>query len=189
MASIKNTIITQTDGAGKLRVPAGTTAQRPAFPYVSISTGSTLTKPVDGLQLYATNATTTWATYQNLPSYLTGSGCITNTIVNESDTSTFTLHNISGTIRVYMLRNPTWNAVDTTGWTLNSTGNNYFSVDSNISVYYKDFSAGTYTMDTNSAMYIWDFNVDLDLYRGAFRFNTTSSQLEVWTGSIWLTVG
>ena len=34
---------------------------------VSISTGSPLSTPINGLQLFINNATTVWSQYQNLP--------------------------------------------------------------------------------------------------------------------------
>ena len=122
---------------------------------VTISTGTLLATPVNGMQLYITNSSTRWNYYQNLPAYLLGSGKISSTVINETDSGTFSL---TQACRVYMIRNPTWNAVDTTGWTSYETGKNYITGETTLTVFYKDFEPGTgYAYDNNSAMYIWDF--------------------------------
>lgn len=114
----------------------------------------------NGLQLTATNQAywanggtiSTWTTYTNLPSYLQG-GVTTMSINDNSSTISFYA---SDPVRLYMLRNPTWNTVDITGWTLVESGRPYFAADSNVSVYYKDFPAGNTTgLDNDSAMYIF----------------------------------
>lgn len=122
---------------------------------MTISTGSPLSTPVNGMQLFINNTTSAWSNYINLPAYLTGAGKLTTTVINETDSGTFTLNR---GCRAYMLRNPAWNAVDTTGWTVVESAKAYQSVDSNQTVYYRDFIPGTYAMDNNSAMYIFDFN-------------------------------
>jgi hypothetical protein len=122
---------------------------------VSVSTGTELQSPINGLQLRIDAAQNIWSQYQNLPAYLTGVGKITSTVINETDSGTFT---ITKPCRVYMLRVPSWNAVDTTGWTSYETGKSYISGETNVSVFYRDFTAGTYTYDNNSAMYIWSFD-------------------------------
>lgn len=122
---------------------------------VTVSTGSLLSAPVNGMQLYIVNGSSTWLSYQNLPAYLTGPGKISSTIINETDAGTFS---VTQPCRVYLIRNPTWNAVDTTGWTSYETGKNYLSGETNLTVFYRDFDPGTgYAYDNNSAMYIWDF--------------------------------
>ena len=121
---------------------------------VTVSTNTLLAAPVNDMQLYIANGSTTWNRYQNLPSYLTGQGKIASTIINEVDAGTFTT---TANCRVYMIRNPGWSAVDTTGWTSYETGKNYITGETNLSIFYKDITPGTYTYDNNSAMYVWDF--------------------------------
>lgn len=129
---------------------------------LTTSTGSALLSPVNGLRLDHSNVIGTpgsgsyfWQYYQGLPSYLTGTDKLCNTIVNETDSGTWTCDQAC---RLYMLRNTGWNAVDITGWTLQESNTSYISgYGATINVYYRDFVAGTYTYDNNSAMYIWDF--------------------------------
>lgn len=192
MANIKNTTITKADGSATLRVPAGTTAQRPSAPSVTWSTGSSLVRPVNGLNLFISGSLNIWSTWQNLPAYLSGTGTLGTTFINESDSISATLSGFTGTIRAYMLRVTSWNTVDLTGWTLFESNKTYLTAADTIgtlNVYYKDFAPGTYTFDNNSAMYIFDFNQDLTVYKGLFRYNTTLGSLEVYTGSAWIAVG
>ena len=122
---------------------------------VTTSTGSPIVTPYNGLELRINLAGDPWTFYSGLPSYLLGNDKFTSTAVNETDSGTFT---ITQPCRVWLLRSPTWNAVDITDWTLYSTGNS-FGIDGALtSVYYRDYTAGTYAYDNNSAMWIWDFS-------------------------------
>lgn len=165
MATLKNTIINDT---GYLKLPVGDSAQRPSgarifniesnwgvsVAYgVSATAGTNLASPlgyaVDGLQLFI--GAGAWNRYQNLPNYLRG--LLGTTSINDSDSCTFVFQN-TGT--VYMLRLPTWNAVDTTGWTTVETGRPYLTGGESVSVFSRTFTPGTYTFDNNSAMYFFD---------------------------------
>jgi hypothetical protein len=190
MATIQNTIIAKADGTGTLKVPAGTTAERPVVPSVTFSTGSPVSKPVNGLNLYY-GAGNLYSTYTNLPAYLTGQGCLSTIYINQTDSGTVTLAGFSGTIRVYLLRSSSgWDPVDLTGWTLFESARSYIAaIPGTTNVYYKDFAPGTYAFDNQSAMYIYDFNVNVDSYKGLFRYNTTNGSLEVYSGTAWITVG
>jgi hypothetical protein len=118
--------------------------------------------------------------YQNLPAYLTG--LVATTFVNNTNSGTFT---INAAARVYLLRNSNWNPVDLTGWTLVESGKNYLNVASDMSVYYKDFAAGTHTYDDDSAMYMWDFGESVQARNGMVRYNTDSQSLEVFNPLSW----
>lgn len=122
---------------------------------VSVSTGTELMSPVNGLQLRINPSQDLWTTYQNLPAFLTGIGKVTSTVINETDSGTFT---VTQPCRVWLLRSPSWNAVDVSAYTLHSTLNNVGIDASNTSIYYRDVTPGTYPYDNNSAMYIWSFD-------------------------------
>jgi hypothetical protein len=130
---------------------------------VSVSTGTELASPVNGLQLRIDAAQNIWVTYTNLPAYLTGVGKITSTVINETDSGTFT---VTQPCRVYLLRVPSWNAVDTSAYTSYETGKSYFSGETNVSVFYRDVTPGTYAYDNNSAMYIWSFDTPVSEVSG-----------------------
>lgn len=132
------------------------------FP-VSISVNYTpLLTPANGQEIRINTTSDQWGKFQNLPAYLLGNNIVCSTGINETDSGTFT---ITRNCRVYMIRNPGWNAVDTTGWTLYETAKAYIDTDSNLSVYYKDFTTGTFAYDNNSAMYFWVF--DIPVSKGA----------------------
>jgi hypothetical protein len=122
---------------------------------VSVSTGTELQSPVNGLQLRINNTQDVWTTYENLPAFLTGVGKVTSTVINETDSGTFT---VTQPCRVWLLRSANWNAVDVSAYTLYSTLNNVGIDGSNTSIYYRDVTPGTYPYDNNSAMYIWSFD-------------------------------
>ena len=133
---------------------------------VTTSIGSAFAIPQNGLQLYISSSagsglitpsnSTLWSVYQNLPTSLTGPGKIGTICINETDTGTMTTTKAA---RVYLLRDPSWGAVDLTGWTLQSSSNSYLTgYGAVISVYVRDVSSNvTLTFDNLSAMYIWDF--------------------------------
>lgn len=132
------------------------------FP-VSISVNYTpLLTPSNGQDLRINATVDQWQQFQNLPAYLLGNNIVCSTGINETDSGTFT---VTRSCRVYMLRVPSWNVVDTTGWTLYETGKSYITGETNVSVYYKDFTTGTYAYDNNSAMYFWVF--DIPVSKGA----------------------
>ena len=103
----------------------------------------------NGLGLTIDPAGNGWKTYQNLPTYLTGLLCTTG--INEGESLSFTIPACT----VYMLRVPNWDGVDTTGWTEVESGQSYLTDYSGITVYSKEFSAGTYNFDNQSAMYMF----------------------------------
>lgn len=174
MARLKNTSIG--NSTGYLTIPSGTTAER--YRVVPVLTGlynNTPVVAVNGQALTISGNGAAWASYQNLPYYLanlTSTACI-----NDLSSITYT---ITAPTRVYMVREPTWNSVDTTGWTLLETGKNYISGYSNLYVYQRDFDAGTYTVSNNSAMYLFKNNQD-----GQVRYNTTIGLTEYYVGGIW----
>jgi hypothetical protein len=178
MAQLKNTTINDT---GFLKLPAGTTAQRPPVPTVS-ATGlfGSITISSEGQQLFVPGL---WERYQNLPNYLRG--ILTTTSINDSDAVSVTF---SHPVLVYMLRNPAWNAVDTTDWTTVETGKNYITNSGNtISVFSRTFQAGTFTLDNNSAIYMFDFVAAGSTENlGTLRFNTDTQEPEYFNGSIWV---
>ena len=165
---------------GFLELPSGTTAERPPTPTVT-ATGlsGVITISSNGQQLYIPGI---WEKYQNLPSYL--KGLLTTTSINDSDAFSITF---SHTVLVYLIRQTSWDAVDLTGWTTVESGKNYIT-NTTVSVYSRTFSAGTYTFDNNSAMYMFDFvTAGSTLNLGSIRFNTTLQEVEYFNGNIWIT--
>ena len=114
---------------------------------------SPLVTPVNGLQLYINTSRDVWTTITSLPTYLLGNNVLMTTVINESDTAAATL---TRNCRIYLARDAAWNAVDTTGWTLQETRTG-MTITTNTLIYYKDFTPGTYTLDNNSAMYFFVF--------------------------------
>lgn len=177
MATLTNVTISD---SGYLTLASGNTAQRPTTPTISTTTNRPLGIAVNGLKLYIPQF---WSTYGSLPSYLLG--LPTTTYINDTGDSggTFT---ISHACRVYLLRDPTWNAVDLTGYTLLESGQSYISAaPGTTSVYYRDYAAGTYTFDNNSAMYLFDFGANVNAKAGMMRYNTDIQALEHFNGLYW----
>ena len=56
----------------------------------------------------------------------------------------------------FMLRQTGWSSVPLDGWTLISSGNYLGTKYTGIDLYEKTFPSGTYTIDNNSAMYLFD---------------------------------
>jgi hypothetical protein len=112
---------------------------------------NTLGTTSNGMSIGIAGGSSTWASYQNLPSYLLGK--LATVYINDTNGSNWTIP----ACRVYMLRATGWEPVSVTGWTLLETGKNYIpdGAPNDMNVYYKDFTAGTHTFDTYSAMYIF----------------------------------
>ena len=185
MAILKNVTISD---VGFERIPQGSTGQRPTTFSVSLSgiTGG-ISIARDGLQLYIPYPGSPWTVYQGLPDYLKGLQCTIS--INDTDAGSVTY---SQPTRTYMMRNPGWNLVDTSGWTTVETGQSYISSQgATLSVFYRDFTAGTYSIDNNSAMYffspvaIQSNPQGTNTYAGAVRFNTTYQVTEVYNGAEW----
>jgi len=175
MATLANVTISDT---GYLTLASGNTAQRPTTPTISTTTNRPLGIAANGLKLYIP---TYWESYVNLPSYLLG--LPTTTYINDTDSGTFT---ISHSCRVYLMRVPSWNAVDLTGYTLYESGKSYLSLEFQaVSVYYRDYTAGTYAFDNNSAMYLFDFGTNVTAKAGMIRYNTDIQALEHFNGLYW----
>jgi hypothetical protein len=176
MATLANVTISD---SGYLTLASGNTAQRPTTPTISTTTNRPLGIAVNGLKLYIP---TFWAVYASLPSYLLG--LPTTTYINDTDNGTFT---ISHACRVYLMRSSTWgNTVDLTGYTLYESSKSYLSVDvGTINVYYRDYAAGTYAFDNNSAMYLFDFGTNVTAKAGMMRYNTDIQALEHFNGLYW----
>ena len=92
--------------------------------------------------------------YQNLPNFLKekmplyGTQDVNTNDANELILTTKTL--------VYMFRIDAWGPVDLNGWTLKSTGGYLSPHSTGVRMYEKEFESGTYTIDNNSAMYLFD---------------------------------
>ena len=117
---------------------------------------------------YILTATATqWGKYQNLPRYLKGLRCTLT--INDTNGATWDIP----ACRVYMMRQDSWSAVDTSGWTLLEVNQQYITgYSATMYVYYRDFAAGSYTFDNYSAMYFFDTIGSA----GAVRYNTTKMQ-------------
>jgi hypothetical protein len=120
----------------------------PAQVSVSGFNTNVLSVSANGLLLTISPGTTAWSSYQNLPSYLLG--LLGTTVINSGAGTTVTS---SVPMRIYLLRDPVWGAVDLTGYQLIEMGKPYLS--GNMSVYAKDVAAGTYTINSSSAMYLF----------------------------------
>ena len=113
----------------------------------------------NGLQLYI--PVNGWTTYNNLQNTQSNigvdlQGLVTTQEINTSDAIDITF---AFTTTVYMIRQTNWNAVDITGWTsIGNAGNILQDSSADEAVYERTFTAGTYTFDNNSAMYM--FNPD-----------------------------
>jgi len=171
MATLKNTNINDT---GYLHLPAladGGANNIYQLGGVTLSnSGRGLGVARDGLQLYIPiNA---WGTYQNLPRFLTG--LITTLSINDSSNITMTFDDNA---TVYLLRQPGWSGVNTSGWTQEWDNYQVASLitgyDSDWDLYKREFAAGTYNFDNSSAMYFISLGVE-----GEFRYNEGVDSLE-----------
>jgi len=112
---------------------------------------------VNGLQLYI--PVNGWTTYNNLQNTQSNigvdlQGLVATQEINTSDAIDITF---AFTTTVYMIRQTNWGAVDTTGWTsIGNAGNIIQDSSADEAVYERTFTAGTYTFDNNSAMYMFD---------------------------------
>lgn len=126
--------------------------------------------------------------YNNLPSYLAGLQA-TNTI-NDADTTAFYTNN---RVRVFLLRNPVWNAVDLTNYLplTFETGKDYVvdaatGVSQSISVFYRDFEpGGPYTIDNNSAMYLFQNLADAKAVDGKYAFYKSGGADNTWDAQVY----
>jgi hypothetical protein len=180
MATLKNTNLSSLN----LKLPVGITAQRATTPTVTITgTINPLRISANNLQLYigVSPNQNAWVVYANLPAYLTGLVC--TSYINTTNAGTFA---VSHDCRAYILRSLGWNAVSTTGWTLYESYKSYGLDGSNTHVYYRDLTAGSYTLDDDSAMYMWDLRGSLAAPHGQIRFNTTTNSVEWWADSAWV---
>lgn len=106
----------------------------------------------NGLALTIGGGAGGWQSYQNLPAELTG--IYTTLNINSSDANTITL---SDDCIVYMIRQSSWNGISdnwSSGW--GSAQNSTSLITGTTAYYYQQtISAGTYTVDDNSAMYMF----------------------------------
>ena len=170
MANLKNTIINDT---GYIKFPTGTQAERSDLSITIRGLwNNSLGIAENGLQLYIDGNGTQWGKYQNLPRYLKGLRCTLT--INDTNGATWDIP----ACRVYMMRQDSWSAVDTSGWTLLEVNQQYITgYSATMYVYYRDFAAGSYTFDNYSAMYFFDTIGSA----GAVRYNTTKNAVEFYT--------
>ena len=77
-------------------------------------------------------------------------GCVGSNIVNYGYVSIV----LSASATCYLLRgDANWNVFDLTGWTLSAAGAFFTGYGSNGLVYQRALAPGTYSFNTNSAMY------------------------------------
>lgn len=120
-------------------------------PVISGTNNNTITSSGNGTSI--TSSGSSYVSLQNLPAYLDNKPMVTD--INNGTLS----WNIPATT-VYMVRNDEWNAVSTTGWTLQDGNANILSdqTSGNVEVYSKDFTPGIYNFDDDSAIYIFDYS-------------------------------
>jgi len=130
-----------------------------AAPPVAISgSAKPLGVAANGLQLY--QGTSTWATFQNLPSALVGLACMTS--INEGRDKVSVV--VSQPTKVYMIKNDGWTNknVDVSGWIQVESGmylaEASWSAPSAYKLYSNVVPAGTHVLDTLSAIYLFDTN-------------------------------
>ena len=115
--------------------------------------GIDATMVTEGGQLSASDGSgngNNWTTWSNVPDWAVG--LLAGNQVNTSDTNSVTL---ACTMTVFMLRSDGWNSVSTSGWTDLGTDGLGPSFGPGGHHYVKTLSAGTHTLDNNSAMYIF----------------------------------
>jgi hypothetical protein len=126
---------------------------------LSSSWAQSLGIAVNGLQLYV--PVSSWTTYNNLQNTQSNIGVDLQGLVTTQEINTSNAIDITFafTTTVYMIRQTAWNAVDITGWTsIGNAGNIIQDSATDEAVYERTFTAGTYTFDNDSAMYM--FNPD-----------------------------
>lgn len=104
-------------------------------------------------QLYINDARNSWQTawYASLPSYLLWTKWSDK--VNWSNISL----NLASSSKCYLIRHPSWTAVDLTGWSLKESLPIFgWQPTTNYDIYEKTLSAGTYSLPVQSAMYACD---------------------------------
>jgi len=112
---------------------------------------------VNGLQLYSPTAN--WTTYNNLQNTQSNIGVDLQGLVATREINTSNAIDITFifTTTVYMIRQTNWSGVDLTGWTnIGNAGNIVQDSGTDEAVYEKTFTAGTYSFDNYSAMYMFD---------------------------------
>ena len=91
--------------------------------------------------------------YTNLPSFIQNRLPMYGTIdINTSDQNILVLKT---KMTAYMIRDPSWNAVDLNGWTLLGNGTYLGTQYITTTLYEKIMDKGTYIIDNNSAMYLF----------------------------------
>jgi hypothetical protein len=173
MATLKNTNINDT---GYLHLPVltdGGSNSNYALGGVTLSNSATgLGVARNGLQLYIDPAATNWGKYENLPEFLLGLPCTLN--INDSANITVELDQES---TVYLLRQPGWSAVSTTGWTqiVDAYGINLIDSysTSDWDIWQTTLAAGSHNLDNNSAMYFFSMGTE-----GEIRYNAGRDGLE-----------
>ena len=117
-----------------------------AFPMAKITDGYAITNSGNGWTSYATNLST-------LAPYLEGAWGTTDVNTGNADAGSITF---DGPVRIWLIRNSSWNGVsDLNTYTSHATlsASAMSSSGGVVNVYRKDVSAGTYNLDTYSAMY------------------------------------
>ncbi len=129
------------------------TGESPDLPLISGTNNNTLQKSSNGLAI--TNNGNAYQSLQNLPSIV--NNLDTATDINTGDSLSWNLQEAGN---VYMIRNTTWNAVDTTGWALQSEGNYVTGQSSGTTqLYSKTYTPGIYAFDNDSAIYMFSYNL------------------------------
>jgi hypothetical protein len=146
-------------GADQTAVPSDPLSVANCGITLSSSWAQSLGIAVNGLQLYV--PVSSWTTYNNLQNTQSNIGVDLQGLVTTQEINTSNAIDITFafTTTVYMIRQTAWNAVDITGWTsIGNAGNIIQDSATDEAVYERTFTAGTYTFDNDSAMYM--FNPD-----------------------------
>ena len=123
------------------------------LPIISGTNNNTLARSSNGLAI--TNNGASYQQLQNLPANITNLD--TTQDINTGNSLSWNLQEAGN---VYMIRNTTWNTVDTTGWTLESTGNYVTGQSSGTTqLYRRHYTPGIYNFDNDSAIYLFSYNL------------------------------
>ena len=142
-----------TGGANQFAAPKGGFVDNSRYELeaalITVGGSQGIIQAVNGARLYINNGRTNWSYYNNLPNYLLGHPA--TDAINVSNYSV----TLRATMTVFLQRTNGWNAVPLTGWELLESDTNIYPGNTDSRLYVKTFAAGSYTFDSDSAMYFF----------------------------------
>ena len=116
---------------------------------ITVGGNQGIIQAINGVRLYINNGRDNWSHYNNLPNYLLGHPA-TDCINCSNYSVTF-----RATMTAFLQRTNGWNSVPLTGWEILETDTNIYPGNTDSRLYVKTFAAGSYTFDSDSAMYFF----------------------------------